>query len=79
MPPLKDIPLTHIEGIEFHFVETLHEVIEYFSGQLTTFSLPATISSELTDDLSPNYEKDFQIRSETKVYSCKHGFFEDTE
>ena len=38
----------------------LHEVIESLSGQLTTFSVPATTSSEPTDDLPLNYEKDFQ-------------------
>lgn len=60
LPPLKGIPLTHIEGIEFHFVETLHEVIESFSSQLTTFALPATTSLVPPDDSPPNYEKDFQ-------------------
>lgn len=60
LPPLKDIPLTHIEGMEFHFARTLHEVIESFSNQLTTFSLPTTTSSEQTDDAPLHYEKDFQ-------------------
>ena len=35
-------------------------MIEFFYGQLITFSVPATTSSEPTDDLPLNYEKDFQ-------------------
>ena len=60
MSPLKDFQLTHFEGMEFHFVETLHEVIESFSDQLTTFSLPTTTSPKQTDDAPFHYEKDFR-------------------
>src|SRR5699024_10220945 len=38
LPPIDDFPLEQMEGIEFRFVETLHDVIESFSGQLTAFS-----------------------------------------
>lgn len=49
LPPMPDMPINQIDGIEFRFVETLQDVIESFSGQLTVFSdslKPAKVSTE---------------------------------
>lgn len=58
MPPLEDIPIHTMEGMEFRFVETLQDVIESFSGQLTSFNHTLLTSSEPTE-IAPTYEKDF--------------------
>lgn len=60
LPPINDFPLDHIHGIELRFVETLHEVIESFSGQLTTFSIASPTASTMIEDFIPSYDKDFQ-------------------
>src|SRR5699024_285655 len=60
LPPIEDIPLTQIDGIEFRFVETLQDVIESFSGQLTAFSSSLTPQKHPTEDITFTHEKDFQ-------------------
>ncbi|MFC4025145.1 YifB family Mg chelatase-like AAA ATPase [Oceanobacillus longus] len=60
LPPMDDFPLQSIEGIEFRFAETLQEVIESFSGQLTTFSTALPSSIEPTEDITLTYDRDFQ-------------------
>src|SRR5699024_4343373 len=49
-----------IDGIEFRFVETLQDVIESFSGQLTAFSSSLTPQKHPTEDITFTHEKDFQ-------------------
>lgn len=58
--PHMNLPLTHIDGIEFRFVETLQEVIESFSGQFTAFSVVPPTPLDTTDVSPPIYGKDFQ-------------------
>lgn len=60
LPPIHGIPLTHIEGLELRYVETLQEVIDSFSGQLTTTSITSPTSSEPSTNQTPNYDKDFK-------------------
>src|SRR5699024_4970756 len=60
LPPLKEMPLTQIDGIELRFVQSIHEVIESISGQLTTFSLTTNHSPEPPEHTTPNYDKDFK-------------------
>src|SRR5699024_4203547 len=60
LPPIDDIPLTQIDGIEFRFVETLQDVIESFSGQLTAFTSTATLQNQPAEDITITHEKDFQ-------------------
>ncbi|RDW21442.1 magnesium chelatase [Oceanobacillus arenosus] len=60
LPPMPDFPLQSIEGIEFRFAETLQEVIDSFSGQLTAFSTSFFSSSDSTEEITPTYDKDFQ-------------------
>ncbi|MBN6205367.1 YifB family Mg chelatase-like AAA ATPase [Ralstonia pickettii] len=59
LPEMDDLPLQFIEGIELRFVETLQQVIESFSGQLT--GIPTLLPSNITpaEDITPTYEKDF--------------------
>jgi len=59
LPRLQDIPLETIDGIEFRFVETLQEVIDSFSGQLSAYSL-TTKSTQKPTDILPTYDKDFK-------------------
>ncbi|OZU88227.1 hypothetical protein CIL03_11270 [Virgibacillus indicus] len=54
LPPMHDFPLQSMEGIEFRFVETLQEVIESFSGQLTAFSYTSLSSSEKVNGSDPH-------------------------
>jgi len=58
--PHMNLPLTHVDGIEFRFVETLQEVIQSFSGQFTAFSVIPSILLGTTDVSLPTYDKDFQ-------------------
>lgn len=60
LPRMKDLPINHIQGIEMRFVETLHEVIESFSGQLSLSQLPASQTSTPINTPPPTYDKDFQ-------------------
>lgn len=60
LPRMDDIPLTHIDRLEFRFVDTLHEVIESFSGQLTAFATASSTSIETKNISPPTYDKDFQ-------------------
>lgn len=48
LPRMKDLPINNIEGIELRFVETLQEVIESFSGQLTISQLSTSQTSNTT-------------------------------
>ncbi|MFY3790509.1 YifB family Mg chelatase-like AAA ATPase [Ureibacillus sp. MALMAid1270] len=60
LPRILDVPFDSIDGIEFRFVETLQEVIDSFSGQLSA-SFHAPISSNETVDSTPHtYDKDFK-------------------
>lgn len=55
-----NLPLTHIDGIKFRFVETLQEIIESFSGQFTAFSVVPHTPLDTTDVSLPTYDKDFK-------------------
>ncbi|TLS38606.1 YifB family Mg chelatase-like AAA ATPase [Pseudalkalibacillus caeni] len=57
LPPLQDIPLTHIEGIELRFVQSLQEVLDSLNGQLSVFSLPPQEPIPFQKNAS---EKDFK-------------------
>lgn len=60
LPPMPDMPINQIDGIEFRFAETLQDVIESFSGQLTVFSdslKPAKVS---TEPVVVTHDKDFE-------------------
>ncbi|WP_019377563.1 YifB family Mg chelatase-like AAA ATPase [Virgibacillus halodenitrificans] len=59
LPKMTDFPLTEVEGMELRFVETLQEVVESFSGQLSltsAFTLPN--SPETPDEI--HYDKDLK-------------------
>jgi len=58
LPPLDDFLLQQIEGLVFRFVETLQEVIESFSGQLSAFS--TTLSSPSPPSTASVHQKDFK-------------------
>jgi len=58
LPPLDDFPLQQMEGLVFRFVETLQEVIESFSGQLSVFS--TTLSSPSPPSTASVHQKDFK-------------------
>ncbi|SHG03676.1 magnesium chelatase family protein [Ornithinibacillus halophilus] len=60
LPSMKDTPLSHIDGIEIRFVETLQEVIESFSGQLTTSIFTSSHTTEPPQVVTPSYDKDFK-------------------
>lgn len=60
LPPIPDINLTYIDGLEFRFVETLQDVIESFSGQLNTFSITSSAQEAQKTVPIPTYDKDFQ-------------------
>jgi len=60
LPPIDDIPLIQIDGIEFRFVETLQDVIESFSGQLTAFTSTSTLQNQPAEEVTFTHEKDFQ-------------------
>lgn len=49
LPSTIDMLITEVAGIELRFVNTLQEVIESFSGQLSTFSLSSTTTRESTE------------------------------
>lgn len=57
-----DIPLTRIEGIELRFVQSLTEVIDSFSDQMSAFqSSPRIFNKMVMPNASPpTYEKDFK-------------------
>ena len=59
-PPMKDMPFPQIDDMEFCFVETLHDVIASFSGQLSSFALTSMSSSETTTPEPVTYDKGFQ-------------------
>lgn len=58
IPRLEEIPIDSIDGIELRLVETIHEVIASFSGQLTLSSQPQPSSKPQQNEFK--YEKDFQ-------------------
>ncbi|WP_331279686.1 magnesium chelatase domain-containing protein [Oceanobacillus salinisoli] len=61
LPRMDDMPLDTIEGIELRFVQTLQEVIESFSGQLSVFNIAPSSSKDTSDSIiNPTYDKDFQ-------------------
>ncbi|WP_068675255.1 YifB family Mg chelatase-like AAA ATPase [Oceanobacillus sp. Castelsardo] len=60
LPRLEDIPIETVNGLEFRFVQTLQEVIESFSGQISAFSLPIKSSQKPIELPPPTYDKDFK-------------------
>ncbi len=60
LPQMHNFPINHIQGIEFRFVQTLQEVIGSFSSQLTAFSFASGNSPEITEELIPVFDKEFQ-------------------
>ncbi|TFJ92116.1 YifB family Mg chelatase-like AAA ATPase [Lentibacillus salicampi] len=60
LPPMQDTPFPQIDGMEFCFVETLHDVVASFSGQLSSFALTSMPSTETTSPKPVTYDKDFQ-------------------
>lgn len=46
--------------MEFCFVETLHDVVASFSGQLSSFAITAMPSTETAKPKPVTYDKDFQ-------------------
>ncbi|WP_082918175.1 magnesium chelatase domain-containing protein [Oceanobacillus sp. Castelsardo] len=60
LPPLENSPLSHIEGLEIRFVETLHDVIESFSGQLNSSFITSNHTPETPEITNPTYDKDFK-------------------
>lgn len=60
LPSTIDMPITEVKGIELRFVNTLQEVIESFSGQLSAFSLSSTTTRESTEPKAFTYERDFR-------------------
>ncbi len=60
LPRMDNFPIQQIKGMEIRIVETLQEVIESFSGQLTAFSLPMKPTLESSTAKTPTYDKDFQ-------------------
>ncbi|RKQ34269.1 YifB family Mg chelatase-like AAA ATPase [Oceanobacillus halophilus] len=59
LPRMEDMPLESMDGIELRFVETLQEVIQSFSGQLSVFTTFPRSPIETTE-VTATYEKDFQ-------------------
>ncbi|WP_068675261.1 YifB family Mg chelatase-like AAA ATPase [Oceanobacillus sp. Castelsardo] len=60
LPRIQDVPLETIDGLEFRFVETLQEVIDSFSGQLSAFSIQTKSLQEPIELPPPTYDKDFK-------------------
>lgn len=59
-PPMPDMPLNQIEGLEFRFMETLQDVIESFSGQLTVFSDSPITEKASAKPMTVTHDKDFE-------------------
>lgn len=60
LPSMTDMPITEIDGTELRFVNTLQEVIESFSGQLSAFSFSSPPAVKSTEHKALTYERDFQ-------------------
>ncbi|WP_233879565.1 YifB family Mg chelatase-like AAA ATPase [Virgibacillus halodenitrificans] len=60
LPKMTDFPLTEVEGMELRFVETLQEVVESFSGQLSLTTIFTPPHSPETSDDEILYDKDFK-------------------
>ncbi|WP_229671708.1 magnesium chelatase domain-containing protein [Lentibacillus kapialis] len=61
LTPMKDTPFPQIDGMDYCFVETLHDVVASFSGQLSSFAITSITSSEAKNPPEPvTYNKDFQ-------------------
>ncbi|GAA0432141.1 YifB family Mg chelatase-like AAA ATPase [Lentibacillus halophilus] len=60
LPPMKDMPFPQIDGMECCFVETLHDVVASFSGQLSSYAITSMPSSETKNPEPVTYDKDFQ-------------------
>jgi magnesium chelatase family protein len=57
LPPISDVPIQRIEGIEFRFVQCIDDVIQSFSGQLSTSQFIKLPSS---NPAPPSFKKDFK-------------------
>ncbi len=60
LPPMKHTPMPKIDDMELCFVETLHDVVASFSGQLSSFTITSMPSTEITNLKPVAYDKDFQ-------------------
>lgn len=58
LPVDYDLPIHQIDGIDFYFVETLQDVIDSFSGQLSAITISPKNTTKLTPKIT--YTKDFQ-------------------
>lgn len=60
LPVDHELPIHHIDGIEFYFAETLQDVIDSFSGQLSTFHISSKNTTQSSGNPEIIYTKDFQ-------------------
>lgn len=60
LPRMENIPFESIDGIELRFVETLQEVIDSFSGQLSVYFNAMSSTEKSTAPILPIYDKDFR-------------------
>ncbi|WP_080843908.1 YifB family Mg chelatase-like AAA ATPase [Cytobacillus gottheilii] len=59
LPQINNFPLEYVEDIELRFVQTLSDVIESFSGQLSAFSAVFP-PSRTKPPMKPSYDKDYK-------------------